>query len=177
MAKTYNTFTNVATGDVYTAAQHNAILTNLAGYRVPPMCVVRRTSDQSPYTSYGDIDWQSTLVDTDGMWANVAASRITIQTAGMYLVNVHVYMTGAATITSGEVQVAVNGGGVMASGVPAYNTGALMCEMSGILALSVNDYLIARQGVTGGSAYVIKGAADRNTVQTRMSVTWLGQVS
>jgi hypothetical protein len=44
VAKTYNSIPSVATGDVYTAAAHNNIVTNVNNYRVPPACIVQRAS-------------------------------------------------------------------------------------------------------------------------------------
>ena len=43
MAKDYNTFSDVSTGDVYTAAAHNLLLENVENYRVPPSCLLTRS--------------------------------------------------------------------------------------------------------------------------------------
>jgi hypothetical protein len=47
MAKTYNTFTDVATGEVLTATNFNNVLENVGNYRVPPMCRAVRSTNQS----------------------------------------------------------------------------------------------------------------------------------
>ncbi len=85
MAKTYNTFTNVATGDVYTAASHNAILTNLAGYRVPPAARVTRASQNINNSTWTFVDTWVQDYDTDDMWTT-PNNYVEIQTAGVYLI-------------------------------------------------------------------------------------------
>lgn len=176
MAKTYNSIPSVATGDVYTAAAHNAIATNVNNYRVPPMCLVYRSSDLSGYTSDADITWNAESYDTDEMFTP-SGTTITIGTAGLYLVSFYVYFVGLATITNVSMRIRVNGATAMthfgATGsTGVYSTAALT------LSLAASDTVAARVGVAGGSSYSVAGNADpRNQNASRLSLTWLGQVS
>lgn len=85
MAKTYNSIPSVATGDVYTAAAHNAIATNVNNYRVPPIVRVTRATQTISNSSWTFIDTWVEAIDTDGMWTS-ANNYVEVQTAGVYLV-------------------------------------------------------------------------------------------
>lgn len=181
MAKTYNTFTNVSTGDVLTATNFNNVLTNIAGYRVPPSCQVRRTSDLTSYTQTAKIAFQSAAWDTespsDPMWAAGDATKITIQTTGLYLVSFTGQLTATATMSVISPIIYVNNTNSSESYQSVVSGTSSLFNVSGTYSLADGDYVEAGIGVSGGSAYVVKGAASIGAGQTRLTVTWIGQVS
>lgn len=176
MAKTYNTISSVSTGDVYTATQHNSIVTNVNNYRVPPAVEVYRTSRLSSYSSLADITWEAAArINTDGMWSSGAT--ITIQTAGIYLISFVGLAAGTATITDIYPVIRKNSAN-FATFHPAIRTSSdtrFNCQV--VCSLAAGDTIQARVGFTGGSAYFIEGGATEGENQTRLSLTWLGQVS
>ena len=184
MAKTYNTFTDVATGEVLTATNFNNVLENVANYRVPPMAIVRRTSDLTGYASEAAITWQSAELDTespsDPMSAAGAPTVVTCRTAGIYLVQLQFHATASPTQTAGGGVIRKNGTVIGENFNEWFSPGAFP-ELRGNMALIVNlavaDTVAAGVRFTGGSAYVVKGAATTTFSQTRLAVTWLGQVS
>ena len=184
MPKTYTAVPSVSTGDVYTAATYNTYTAqNVNNLIVPPSCIVRRTTNQTSYTSNTAITWESTLYDTDSpMWASSPnATRVTIQTAGIYLVSFIGYVTASATMTAIQPRVYLNGVAniAMDATLNAVNSGTGGTWMlSGTMSLSASDYLEAGVGFTGGSAYVINGSATSQAFsQTRLAVTWIGRTS
>lgn len=176
MAKTYNTFTNVSTGDVYTAASHNAILQNLAGYRVPPACKARRTSAQTIANSAATaIQFDaSDSFDTDTMHDTVTNNtRITVNTSGIYIVTGQIYFASSATGSYRVISIAKNG-----TELASANFGAgtdRRCTLTYIdAAANATDYyeLLAFQDSGGNlNTSVVHG------VTSEFSVAWLGQVS
>jgi hypothetical protein len=179
--KTYNTFTNVSTGDVLTATNFNNVLTNIGNYRVPPACTVRRTSNLTSYTSGAAITWNEAAWDTespsDPMWAAGSPTVITIRTAGIYVVTFAGYCGGSATITLAYPAISVNGT-VIQTQYSVINGGAAsMFSMSTTLSLAATNTVSANVSFVGGSAYLIYGNSTLADTQTRLCVTWLGQAS
>ena len=179
MAKTYNTISTFTSGQILTATQMNSIGTNVNNYRVPPMCMAVRTSDQTSYASDAAITWQSATYDTespsDPMWASGSATRITAQTPGIYVIT----FTGAVTVTGTPTLVSPSimiNGNFSASFTAGISGSTNRWSISTIQVLADNDYVQASVGVSGGSAYIIEGNASQfNNDQTRLSVAWIGQ--
>ena len=175
MAKDYNTFTDVSTGDVYTAATHNLILENVENYRVPPMCRVKQTSGQTvndatpAIVTFGAEDF-----DTDAMHDNATNnSRVTINTAGVYLIIASAAYT-AGVSDDASMSLLKNGAGGIGGYVswgPA-NTGAGMTSTL-LIELAVNDY-IELSLYQNNSANT---ARTTSTTQTYLMAVWQGQVS
>lgn len=178
MAKTYNTFTNVSTGDVYTAASHNAILQNLAGYRVPPMARISGTS------MTGITDGVQTLVtgmttvnfDTDSMTGT--ANRITVGTAGVYLVGGYgnsdsgtqsniFFGLSIARYNSADALQETYGLDTRTTNVGYGNT----LTPVGLFSASVGDYFRLTVNIDGDAA------GTRTLNVPRLWATWQGQVS
>jgi hypothetical protein len=91
MAKTYTAAGTVVAGEVYTAAAHNIIATDVNNFIVPPMARLRLTSNVSfTNSTHGTVGFKNTNAtedyDTDAM-INLSGSNsaITINTAGIYL--------------------------------------------------------------------------------------------
>ena len=175
MAKTYPTIGPFTAGDILTAATMTDIQTNLTNQRVPPMCRINQTSGQTINDATNTVlTFAGEQFDTDGMHDLVTNnSRITIQTAGVYLV------TGSANYTAGvsddaAINILKNGsggnGGYVAFG-PA-NTTAGMTTTT-LLSLAVSDYLEL-------SVYQNNSAntpRTTDTTATYLSAAWLGQAS
>lgn len=177
MPKTYNTIPQVATGDLLTATAWNNQATNVNNYRVPPMCRVQLSGNQSIANSTTkDLSFGTESVDTDGMFT-ATSSVITIQTAGIYLIAANVIFSPNAggvrqvVITRNDVADATNNviAGAFGAGSSTTNNSF---SLASAMSLSVNDTL--RLNVfqnTGGALNVLAGD------YTFLSATWLGQVS
>jgi hypothetical protein len=170
MAKTYNTFTNVATGDVLTATNFNNLLTNTANYRVPPMCRLQGESGQSllnSTTTTLNFPDANEVYDTDGMHSSVNATRITPTTAGVYLVTASFYMSGAST-TRLFLGIQKNGSTVESHDVTA---GLGLNNSTVLTANGTTDYFTVVAFQTSGGTLTI------NNSFTFFTATWLGQTS
>jgi hypothetical protein len=189
MAKTYNTFTNVATGDVYTAASHNAILQNLAGYRVPPMCIVSTDTNVAITTATETaLAFQSASTPNTDMTLTAGTSsstlanggKVTVTTAGVYLVTFSILFASNATGVRGAA-VIKNGTGTWFAGTSALQDnsaansgGAQMVKGSGLLSLAANDYLQLTVYQTSGGNL---NAATASPAGNLLTIAWLGQAS
>jgi hypothetical protein len=173
MAKTYNNIGLVTAGDPLTETIWNEQAENVNNYRVPPMCRVKQTSGQSvndatnTILAFNDEDF-----DTDAMHDNVTNnSRITINTAGVYLVIASVrYAAGVNDDT--RISILKNGGNVGIDERGPNNTNSGM-QVMGCYGLDVADFLQAE-------AYQNNSANTARTTQTAftfLSATWLGQAS
>ena len=177
MAKTYNTFTDVATGEVLTATNFNNVLENVNNYRVPPSCRVRKTGTQvftNPTTISFDTDAGSGAHDTDGMWDAGSPTVITIQTTGLYLVTASI-SAGSATgnaITTLQMSLNTSAGGSFSCFGANGNTGTgAAASASGVTSLTAGDTVSVQCYFNGsGTGLTIGGG-------TTMSATWVGQVS
>lgn len=181
MAKTYNgPFSDVATGDVYTAAAHNLILENVDNYRVPPMVEVRRTTTQSTtnvtwaYTSY---DASAAIFDTDSMWDSGNPTYITIKTAGVYLFSAQTCFANNGT---GARLVTINKNSATPGDATYFSYSNLLPQtvsdqtlsVSSVHSCAVNDKIsVAVYQSSGGSLNL-----SLNPYQALRAV-WLGQVS
>jgi hypothetical protein len=183
MAKTYNTIPTTTTGSVYTAAAHNNIVTNVNNYRVPPACQVRRTTNLTSYTSDAAITWESAAFDTespsDPMWAaSPNPTRVTIKTAGLYVVSLTGKADATATLTLANANISVNGNLVAGQFCSVLAAITSRFAISVVLNLAASDFITAAVGLVGGSAYIITGSATaQDSTQTRLTVSWLGQAS
>lgn len=178
MAKTYNTFTNVSTGDVLTATNFNNVLTNIAGYRVPPMCQVYRSSNLTSYTSDANITWNAeAFTNTDSMFT-ASSTDVTLTTNGLYAVTFNCFVTATATAsrviakivvgtdTYAEADLVVVGGGTAALGT-----------IQTYINVTTTSIVRARVAFIGGSAYVVSGNSTPTATASKMTVAWVGQVS
>lgn len=184
MAKTYPTLSTFVSGNVLTADEMNEVKDNLDNQRVPPMCLVRRTSDLTGYASESAITWQSAEFDTespsDPMWSAAAPTVVTCRTAGIYLVQLQFAAAANPTQTAGGGVIRKNGNVIAENFNEWFSPGAfpeLRGNMALIVPLSVTDTVAGGVRFTGGSGYTVKGAATTTFSQTRLAVTWLGQSS
>lgn len=182
MAKTYTTVPSVSTGDIYEASAYNTYTaTNISNLIVPPMCKLTASTTQSVANS---LDTLATLgtseFDTDGMGTTGSSAKITINTAGMYLVAYSMTFASSAggtgrfaTITKNGVGSTVGGTGYgwnwrpPAGGVTGVVAGTVM------LTLSASDYLSLMVWQDSGGALNISSL----TAQSWLSAVWVGRTS
>lgn len=85
MAKTYNTLTDLTTGDVLTETWVDEAKENFDNLIVPPMAqVTSGTAWSIPTGTATTLGWTSEHFDTDSMWTSGTA--LTVNTAGVYMV-------------------------------------------------------------------------------------------
>lgn len=189
MAKTYNSIPTVSTGDVYTATAHNNIVTNVNGYRVPPMCIVSTDTNVAIATATETaIAFQSASAPNTDMTITAGTSsstianggKVTVTTAGVYLVTFSILFASNATGVRGA-GVIKNGTGTwfagtaaLADNAPPASGGATMVKGSGLLSLAANDYLSLTLYQTSGGNLTAATAAPGGNILT---LAWLGQVS
>ena len=165
-------------GDAVTAADYNIMANNAISFRnksgiVPPACKVYKTGGAS-ITDNTVITWDLERFDTDTMHSTVTnTGRITINTAGIYLVSFVYLVNFSGTITKEQPQIRKNGGSnayniKYGSGVT--NTAH---SMHTILNLAATDYVEALITFTGGSSFVIDG----NEETSFFSAVMLGATS
>ena len=175
MAKTYNTISTFTAGQVLTAAQMNDLGENSNNYRVPPMCKAIRSGNLS-YTSTDPVAWNDEAFDTDGMHDNSTNnSRITINTAGIYLFVLNVHITFTGTYTPGpDLKINHSSQGTIGYwyGGSSVAATAGVFNLSAVAECAASDYVEAKLTTSGASGVtVIAGAA------SYLSAAWIGQVS
>jgi hypothetical protein len=178
MPKTYGTVVTFTAGSVLTATQMNTIGTAVNNLVVPASCQLVRTSDLTSYTSQTDVTFSSASWDTDSMFNAGTPTRITINTAGLYVVTMVGAVSATATMTAATPFIALNGSTSLAYHyVPVFSSTNHYWVTSFVYSFAASDFISFRVGFTGGSAYVVRGAATTQDIQTRMSVTWIGRTS
>lgn len=127
-----------------------------------PCCVVRRTSDQTGIVTATStvITWETADVNTDNNWVVGTPSRVTINTAGIYLIRAHCWMEASST---GFRQLDIVKNGTTPIGTefkPTYGA-SLQTQLTtqALLALAANDYLEAYVYHTQGSNLKLGTAA------------------
>jgi hypothetical protein len=182
MPKTYTAAGTVAAGDVYTAAAHNIIATDVNNLIVPPSARASRSSDLS-YTSNTDIVWNSVAAaqrgyDTDSMWDAGAGARLTMNTPGFYLIVFNWDMTFSGTSTSIEPYLLVDGTNQIADAYINISTTTLYRgTLSTIFnATSGTNFVTARIALGGGTSPIIK-ATSGGTQMCGLMATWIGRAS
>ena len=177
MAKTYNTFTNVSTGDVYTAASHNAILQNLAGYRVPPMCRAVRTTTETGYGgAFKTISWNAADAwDTDDMHdPSTNPDRITFNTPGIYSVTLSVIFDYTGSPTYFDARIKGNGSTAIAEDYRTVTGSSYVATITAVVNSATYSYVNADAVIAGGGT---TGTFRGDAAQAWFAATWLGQVS
>jgi hypothetical protein len=177
MPKTYNTLSNVTVGSVLTASDYNKAVENSNNFRVPPSCIVYRSSDLTGYSQGAAITWNAEAIDTDGMWSS--GTDVTIQTPGLYLLTLKGQVQGSATITAMGWRIAIGGTTAVQSYSTSVNSGILTQNTVCLIAsLAATNTVSANVTIGGGSAYIVKGGANPNSESvSSLQVAWLGQVS
>jgi hypothetical protein len=176
MPKTYTTIPSVVAGETYGATAHNNIATTINNHTVPPMAQATRTAVQSianNTTSF--VSFTTESFDTDGMFT-ATDTKITVQTAGVYLVTG--FMTYAsngtgARISSIEKNAASAGAGTrlaqfFGNGIAGDDFGV---ALSAVANLAANDTLHLTCYQTSG------GALNTGASHPVLSAVWIGRIS
>ena len=173
MAKTYNTISTFTSGQILTATQMNGLGTNVNNYRVPPICRVKRSGNLN-YTGGTDIAWNAEDYDTDSMHDNSTNNaRITVTTAGVYLLTMSINLTFTGTLTRCSPFFMIDG--TTFTGETQYlmsATTAYYVHHTSQLVLTSSNYVTARMTIGGATSPIIVDDAS-----TWLQATWLGQVS
>ena len=175
MPKTYTAAGTVAAGDVYTAAAHNIIATDVNNLIVPPTVGVKLTSGKSPYVSGTSISWDAEDGwDTDSMWTSGA--NITLNTAGIYLVTFNGVISGTSAFTYVVPTIDASTGEDRQTVAAQLVSGDHRWAMSSIYSFAAAATVSFNVGFVGGGTTTLNGtgtAGERN----RASVTWIGTTS
>lgn len=181
----YTPPSTVTSSDVLTAALWNTqVKDNLNALYKPPACLVRRTTQQTPFTSGTAVTWEGAIYDTTGpgspMFSLASPTRVTIQVTGLYLVEAYIIISGTSTITIPTgLPIAVNGTTkfaplIVVSGLLPSSTQSVATTFS----LAAGDYIEARPSSTTGGTLSINGnATNYHLAQSRLSVTWIGSTT
>ena len=165
MAKTYNTISTFTAGQVLTAAQMNDLGENSNNYRVPPMCLLTRSGQSITASTDTPITGYTEDVDTDGMYAAGSPTRITIATAGLYMLNLNVQWSGTAS-TRTDCYIKPSGGSTTAYRDVRHGTSERN-HITIVAECAAADYF---------EAYVYY-APGTLSATVRFSATWIGQAS
>lgn len=176
MAKTYGTVTTFSSGSVLTAAQLNVAGGAVNNLVVPPSARVARTANLTAYASGADISWQTSTAanchDTDAMWSAGTPARLTVTTAGIYLVTLSVYLSFAGTATQYGCQIRKNAGAIGMNYFRGSATLDAFVSTSAVVACISGDFFVASGllvGTTAGSNVV------NFSESTNFSATWVGR--
>lgn len=175
MAKTYNTLSTVSAGSVLTATAYNEAVENSNNYRVPPHVMVSRSSDLTSYAQGTNITWNNEVADTDAMWSS--GTTITINTAGIYVLNAYVSLTATATLSTLSLRFVTTGTHPITRSVTAAESSTQgYAQNTTVVGLAAATTIDVRAIIGGGSNYTIKGAASGDSM-SYFSATWIGQTS
>jgi hypothetical protein len=182
MAKTYTAAGSAVAGDVYTAAAHNVIVTNVNNFIVPPIARVRRATNQSiPNATDTFVSWTIEDIDTDGMFT-ATSDTITIQTAGVYIVTTSVYFAANATgqrvvnMMKSPSSVSDLAAAFAQSWFPvASATNPSTLSASGVVNCIVGDTIKIVAYQTSGGALNIADTGFSSA--TQCSIAWIGRTS
>ena len=174
MAKTYTAAGTVAAGDVYTAAAHNIIATDVNNFIVPPACKVVRTTDTA-YTSIAAIPFQSVAAgdkgfDTDSMWSAGDPTKITLNTAGIYSIVFQWFLSGTSLANCLSF-VSINGTAIAEFDYTPPTTTQAIGIVTATYNAAAGEYLQGKIQYTGTAS--IKGTA----LPSYLSATWIGRTA
>jgi hypothetical protein len=157
-------------GEVLTAAFWNEqVRDNLSFLYTPPMCIVSRSSALT-YVSAADIAWNSEDIDTNAMFDSGASTKITIKTAGVYIVTLNVQFAATSVGASSGTGTILVGGAERAASTSMGNVGgSTRVNSSLVRSLSVNDEITSK--------FTFAGAAGTLTIATTsfLSAVWIAK--
>jgi hypothetical protein len=175
MPKTYTAAGTVSAGDVYTAAAHNIIVTDVNNLIVPAAVFTQKIANQSLANGADTaLTFPAATYDTDGMYSGSATDRITIQTAGIYQISATVNFTSSAV---GERIVYISGGGsrLFMSRVSANASGSTTICVSGSSSLAAAAVVQVFAFQSSGGALNVIGTSVFEP--TNLSAVWVGRTA
>ncbi len=173
----YTAPATVVTATTITTAWGNSVKAAADFLANPPACRVYNNANQNLADNTAvTLAFNSERYDTNSMHDNVTNnSRITINTAGIYLVTLHVRVDAAADFLTVEAGIFKNGATPIAIQKLAYNANDQVPVLSVATAykLAVADYLTAvvTQNNTANTVEVATTGADYSP---EFSATWIG---
>lgn len=183
MAKTFTSnLPAVSTGDVLTATAQNNLLTTLNSHTVPPAASTWLTTTITNQTNNTAISFSSSTHDTDSMFSAGSPTRLTFNTAGIYLVTFSGIMTAATTLTYGLAWFSFTGGATTApygasdSLAITSGTQSARWNISTVYNAAAADYVEGYLGFTATGNVSIDGTTNNN-VRARMTATFMGRTS
>lgn len=179
MAKTYTAVPNVSTLQKYASADYNTYTAqNVSNLIVPPIVRASRLSTTSiNHNTDTFISWTTEDIDTDGCFAPTS-DTITIQTAGVYIVQGQLVFAANAT-GNRYVHIVKNAATPdytknVASGFgPGNGTNNSVISCSGVVSLAVSDTLKFIGFQSSGAGLNVGDTG----VQSFLSATWIGRTS
>jgi hypothetical protein len=174
MPLTYTTPLDVVTDELITAARMNAqIMANIRNLINPPTCRVYRSTNQSITTATSTaITFNSERFDTDAMHDVVTnTDRITINTAGLYVISGNVTFDTSATGIR-ELTIELNGTTAIArlsvgNRSDNYNIASVTCAYK----LAATDFVKLVVYQTSGGALNVLSQAN---FSPEFSAVWVG---
>lgn len=158
-----------AVGETLTATTMNQEVRDAMNFLLnPPRANVYHSTTQSHATSgqYQIVQFDSEFYDSDTMHDPVTNnSRITIKTAGLYLVMGQIYWAGNTTGMRG-VSIRGNGANALAYDFRA-STNTLIQQVSLERYFDVNDYIELNAYQSSGAALIINGGANGSFMSAR----------
>ena len=163
-------------GEVLTAAFWNTqVRDNTNFLYTPPMCKATRTTNLSIASgAETEMTFPTEDFDTDGMHDTATnTGRITINTAGIYLVQIRIATSVAMTSTTAAfyAEIKKNGSAIgRLFNMPFYFNGNSTVVMTGsdFQDLAVNDYL---------QVFIYQDTGTAKNMQGSMSAVWVGQTA
>ena len=165
-------------GEVLTAAFWNTNVRDNSNFLyTPPMARIARTTDLTSYTSGSFIPYETEVFDTDSMVSiGTDATKMIVNTAGIYSVFFRARPGGLATITRTSLEVYVNGTATAVQDlVQIATTNSGLGSVNVMLSLSAADYIQTAAAMSGGSSYTIPGNAAENFSRATLQLTWIGK--
>ncbi len=187
MAKTYTAAGSAVAGDVYTAAAHNVIVTDVNNFIVPPAVRATRSAALSvANATIVAINFGVETYDTDGMFGG-SGTTFTVQTSGLYIVTATVAFganaTGQRFIFIG-VNPTLSGSGdttqitsstriASTTAIGASATIQHPCCVSGTYAFTAGDTVALGVYQTSGGVLGIEVVQET----PQMAMTWVGRTA
>ena len=175
MAKTYTAAGSATAGDVYTAAAHNVIVTDVNNFIVPAFCVTTgfNASQNFAHATSTAVQFSGAdAYDTDAMHdPSVNNTRFTVTTEGLYICSFHGQINSTG-VTQLLLSLTLSGTGFAESGTGSPITAsAARNSVTGIVYATSGQYVEAL--VYQESA----ASASRQLSVGRFSMAWLGRAS
>jgi len=172
----YTAPTTRSTGNLITASIWNTdLVNNILFLANPPACRVYHNTTQSATSAVAlTLAMNSERYDTDNMHDLVTNnSRITMNTAGLYLVTAHAAFAANAT-GQRDLYLQVNASTYIAMATtPSIGAGGeTFLSVSSVFKFAATDYVIARVFQNSGGALNVNGTS--LAYGCEMSATWVG---
>lgn len=143
-----------------------------------PSAMVYRTTNLSYPTSNTDIMWETVAHDTDSMWSAGSPYRLTIKTAGVYVVSYRANFS-ATTVTGPMAILLWNGNASFKANPVNLGGGAAYTTVTGVVAASVNDTIQASWQFTAytGTPIITGSATIANGLCNVLSATMIARTT